>query len=156
MASANQTPRGYKFAPLVVSQQGRANQPEPACFGLSFPWFFPSRSGIRLHDVVQPLFLCSDPFRHEMFHPLFRRFAPFPLVLGFSCPLVGVDAESSEVVQEITRSTLFPGPPHSPRPPPSLRTSRTSAVLHPPCASQIPQTRPISCVKSSPCSHFRS
>ena len=25
MASANQTPRGYKFAPLVASQQGRAN-----------------------------------------------------------------------------------------------------------------------------------
>ena len=35
MASANQTPRGYKFAPLVVSQHRRANQHEPACFGLS-------------------------------------------------------------------------------------------------------------------------
>ena len=30
MASANQTPGGYKFAPLVASQQGRANQHEPA------------------------------------------------------------------------------------------------------------------------------
>ena len=53
MASANQTPGGYKFAPLVASQQGRANQHEPASFGLSSPWFLPSRSGIRLHAVVQ-------------------------------------------------------------------------------------------------------
>ena len=36
MASANQTPVGYKFAPLVASQQGRENQREPACFGLSY------------------------------------------------------------------------------------------------------------------------
>ena len=53
MASANQTAGGYKFAPLVASQQGRANQHEPGCFGLSFPWSFPSRSGVRLHAVVQ-------------------------------------------------------------------------------------------------------
>ena len=52
--SANQTPGGHKFAPLVASQQGRANQHEPACFGLSSLWFFPSRSGIPLHAVVQP------------------------------------------------------------------------------------------------------
>ena len=37
MGSANQTPGGYKFAPLMASQQGRANQHEPACFGLSSP-----------------------------------------------------------------------------------------------------------------------
>ena len=54
MASANQTPGGYKFAPLVYSQQGRPNQHEPACFGLSSSWSFPSRSGIRQHAVVQP------------------------------------------------------------------------------------------------------
>ena len=56
MTSANQTPRGHKFAPLVTSQQGRANQHEHACFGLSSPWSFPSRSGIPLHAVVQPWF----------------------------------------------------------------------------------------------------
>ena len=56
MASANQTPGGYKFAPLVASQQGRANQHEPACFGLSSSWSFPSHSGIPLHAVVQPWF----------------------------------------------------------------------------------------------------
>ena len=54
MTSASQTPGGYKFAPLVASQQGRANHHEPACFGLSSSWFFPSRSGIPLHTVVQP------------------------------------------------------------------------------------------------------
>ena len=56
MTSANQTPGGYEFAPLVASQQGQANQHEPACFGLSSPWSFPSRSGIRLHVIVQPWF----------------------------------------------------------------------------------------------------
>ena len=50
---ANQTPGGYKFASLVASQQGRANQHELPCFGLSSSWFFPSRSGIPLHAVVQ-------------------------------------------------------------------------------------------------------
>ena len=49
--SANQTPGEYKFAPFVATQQGRANQHEPACFGLSSSWSFPSRSGIRLHAV---------------------------------------------------------------------------------------------------------
>ena len=58
MTIANQTPGGHKFAPLVAidSQQGRANQHEPACFGLSSPWSFPSCSGIPLHAVVQPCF----------------------------------------------------------------------------------------------------
>ena len=56
MTSANQTPGGYKLAPLVASRQGRANQHEPACFGQSSPWSFPSRSGIPLHAVVQPWF----------------------------------------------------------------------------------------------------
>ena len=41
-----------------------------------------------------------------------RRPVPFPLVLGCSCSLVGVDAESSEVVQE-TPHPLFSLPPHT-------------------------------------------
>ena len=36
-----------------------------------------------------------------------------------------------------TTSTLFPGPPRSPRPPPILRTSRTSAASYPLCAPRI-------------------
>ena len=54
MVSANQTPGGYKFVPLVASQQWRVDQHESACFGLSSPWSFPLLSGIRLHAVVQP------------------------------------------------------------------------------------------------------
>ena len=52
MTSASQTPGGYKFAPLVPNQQGRANQHEPACFGLSSSWPFSSRAGIRLHAAL--------------------------------------------------------------------------------------------------------
>ena len=84
-----------------------------------------------------------------MFRPLFRRSALFPLVLGCSRPLVGVDFKSSKVVQETPHpSTFFSGPRHNPRPLPILRTSRTSAVSYPPCAPQIPQARSTSCVKS--------
>ena len=47
---------GYKVAPLVASQLWRASQHEQsACFALSSPWSFPSRSGILLlYAVVQP------------------------------------------------------------------------------------------------------
>ena len=41
MAAAYQPPGGYKFAPLVASQQGRTNQHEPAYFG--YPLLDPSR-----------------------------------------------------------------------------------------------------------------
>ena len=134
----------------------RANQHEPACFGLSSPWSFPSRWGIPLHAVVQPWFFCNDPFCHEMFRPLFCRSAPFSLVLGCSRSLVGVDAESSEVVQETPHPLFFPDPLHSPRPPPFLRTSRTSAVSYPPCAPQTSHARSSFCVRSPRCSHFPS
>ena len=155
MTSANQTPGGYGFAPLVASQQGLANQHEPACFGLSSPGSFPSRSGIPLHAVVQPWFSLQHPFCHEMLRPLFRRSAPFPLVLGCSRPLVGVEAENSEVVSEAPHP-LFLLPPTQPAPPPFLRASRTLAVSYSPCAPQIPQTKSASCVKSPRCSHFPS
>ena len=76
--------RGQKFAPLVASQQGRANQHEPACFGLSSPWSFPSRSGIPLHAVVQPFFFFSDPFCHE------KMFRPFKAVVNMKYPRIPV------------------------------------------------------------------
>ena len=72
MASANQTPGGYKFAPLVASQQGRANQHEPACFGLSSSWFFPSRSGIPLHAVVDET--SGEYLRQTLFPPWYLLF----------------------------------------------------------------------------------
>ena len=62
------------------------------------------------------IILCSDPLRHEMFRPLFRHSAPFPLVLGCCRPLVGVDDEISEVVQE-TPLPLFFLAPTQPAPP---------------------------------------
>ena len=112
MTSANQTPGGHKFAPVVAikSQQGRANQHEPACFGLSSPWPFPSRSGIyHCMPYSSLVFFCIDPFCHEMSRPLFCRFAPLLFFLGCSRPLVDVDAESSEVVQETDVMTTFSG-----------------------------------------------
>ena len=72
MASANQSPGGYKFAQLVTSQQGRANQHEPACFGLSFSWPFPSCSGIPLHAVVQPWFSKSAQYCRNYYYRLQR------------------------------------------------------------------------------------
>ena len=77
MASANQTPGGYRFAPLVTSQQGQANQHKPACFGISFPLSFPSRSGVPLHVVVQPWVPLQRSIFHEILRPLFCRSASF-------------------------------------------------------------------------------
>ena len=54
-----------------------------------------------------------------MFRPLFRRSAPSPLFLGCSRPLVGVDAESSEVVQ-VTPFPLFFLAPNTARAPHQL------------------------------------
>ena len=62
MAFANQTPRGYKFATLVASQQRRANQHEPACFGLSSPRSFLSRAGIPLYCTTALTFSAEIHF----------------------------------------------------------------------------------------------
>ena len=116
MAFANQTPGGSTQvrATCGSSQQGRANQHEPPRFGLSSPWPFRHVRAYYCMPQSSPGFLCSDPFRHEMFRPKFHRSVTFPLALGCSRPLAGVDAESSEVVQETPPSTFFfPGPPHS-------------------------------------------
>ena len=85
---------------------------------LGYSLLDPSRSGILLHAVVQPwvFFLCSDRLRHETSRPLFRRLATFPFTLGCSRPLIRVDPESSEVVQETPHVlTLFRAPLCSPQ-----------------------------------------
>ena len=67
-----------------------------------------------------------------MFRPLFRRSASFPLVLDCSRPLVGVDAESFEVVQE-TPHPLFFLPPHTARVPHQVsehHAHRQFRILH--------------------------
>ena len=57
-----------------------------------------------LHALMLPwLSLCRDPLRHENIRPLFGCPMAFPLILGCDRPLVGVDAENSEVVQETLR-----------------------------------------------------
>ena len=73
-----------------------------------------------------------------MFRPLFRRSAPFPLVLSCSRPLVGVDVESSEVVQE-TPHPLFFLVPHTARAPHQFsehHALRQPRILHAPHKSR--------------------
>ena len=92
-------------APSSFYQLWRANQPEHACFEAFSPWLFLSRSGVLLHAVVRPWFSLQ-----RSIYLTIKRSAPCsavsPLVLGCSSsrPLIGVDIESSEVVQK----TLHP------------------------------------------------
>ena len=71
MASANQTPGGYKFAPLVASQQcGERTSTSPLALG--YPLLGISRH-VRAYGCMpwsSPSFRCSGPFRREMFRPL--------------------------------------------------------------------------------------
>ena len=67
-----------------------------------------------------------------MFRPLFCRSAPFPLVLGCSRSLVGVDAKNFEIVQE-TPHPLFFLAPHTARAPHYFskhHALRQSRILH--------------------------
>ena len=124
MASANQTPGGYTGSRhLWLVNRGERTSTSPLALG--YPFLGPSRH-VRayqpLHAVRSPALAFSagnDPFRHEMFRPLFSRSAPFPLVLACSRPsLVGVDAESSGVVvQEIHPVHSFSWPPIKPASP---------------------------------------
>ena len=95
------------------------NHHEHACFGLSSPWPPRYARPYFIACLGPARFLCSDPFRHEKLRPLLRRLAPFHLVLGCSRPLVGVDAESSEAVEETPHLFFFLPPPRSWRPPTS-------------------------------------
>ena len=56
MASASETPGGYKLAPLVASQQGRANQHKPRLLWAILFLGLPVTLG---HAVVQPWFYKS-------------------------------------------------------------------------------------------------
>ena len=131
MASANQTPGGYKFALLVASQLRRANQHEHACFELFSLWSFPSRSGIVLYTVVQPR-LCNDPFCYETFRPLLLRSAAFPLVLGYSRPLVGVDIPKAPRSSRKHPIHSFSWPPTQPATPTnSMNTTLFGSLVFP-------------------------
>ena len=67
-----------------------------------------------------------------MLRPSFCRSAPFPFVLGCSRLLVGVDAESSEIVQKTPHSLFFQAP-HTARAPHKFsehHALRQSRILH--------------------------
>ena len=98
----------------MASQQGRSNEHEPACFGLSSPWPFPSHSGILRDAVVSP-WLSPQRALSPWNVPLFRRPATFPRFLDCSRPMIGIDAESPEVVWE-TPHSLFSLAPTQPAP----------------------------------------
>ena len=74
MTSANPTPGGCKFAPLVASQQGRANQLEPACFGLFFFTFGHTTAccssalafSAAIHFATKCSAHCSTVLRHSL------------------------------------------------------------------------------------------
>ena len=132
MTSANQTPGGYKFASLVASEQGRANQHEPAYFGLSSSWFFPSRLGIPLHAVVQPWFSLQRSISPWNVPPLVLPFCAIPPRPGLQLSTVRRWCRKLWDRPGSTPSTLFLGPPHSPRPPPfsEYHALRQSRILH--------------------------
>ena len=78
MASANRMPGEYKFAPLVAGQQGRANQHERACFGLSSSLVLPVTFGhttacrslalvfpAAIHFAMKCFAPCSAVLRHS-------------------------------------------------------------------------------------------
>ena len=119
MASANQTPRGYKFALLVASQQWRVSQYVSACFGLSSPLALPVTFG---HTTVcRSLTLAFT----VAIHFVMKYSGPFSAVLRHSpsswAAVVHWSAlmESSEVVQEIPHPLFFLAP-HTARAPPQF------------------------------------
>ena len=126
MTSANQTPGGHKFAPLVASQQGRANQHEPACFGLSLalPITFGHTTACR-----SPALVFSATIHFATKCP-----APCTAVLRHSPSswAAAVVQWSAEVVQE-TPHPLFFLAPHTARAPHHLsehHALRQSRILH--------------------------
>ena len=112
MTSANQTPGGHKFAPLVASQQGR----EPACFGLSSPWSFPSRSGIPLHAVVQSWFFLQRSILPWNVPPLVLPFCAIPPRPGLQLSTGRRWCRKLWDRPGNTPSTLFSWPPTQPAP----------------------------------------
>ena len=159
MTSANQTPGGYKFAPLVACQLWRANRNDPACFGLSIlSLVLPVTFGHATTACHSPAVAFSATINFAMKHA-----APCSAVFCHSHSSWTVVGHWSALIPKaLTPSRKHPihsfscPPPRSPRPPPILRASRTSSVSYPPCAPQIPRTRFASFVKLPRFSHFPS
>ena len=97
----------------INTRENRAYYHMSSCFRLSFSSYFQSRSGIQLYAVVQPSLLPQHFFHVKcsaFFRPLLCPSASFPLLLCWSRPLVGVDAENSQVVQETPHPLVFMAP----------------------------------------------
>ena len=118
MTSANQTPGGYKFAPLVANQQGRANQHEPACFGLSIlSLVLPVTFG---HTTA-----CRSPALafSAAIHPATKCSAPCSAVLQYSPSSWAAVVHWSALMPKALRSSrkhpihYFSCPPTEPAPP---------------------------------------
>ena len=137
--------------PLRLINNGE--QTSTSALALGYPLFGPSRHVRACYCMPHCSLgsLCRDPFRHEEFRPLYHSFVPFFSILSCDPPLVGLDTESSEVVQETPHPLLFL-PSRGTAPLRVLRTSRTSAVSCPPCAPQTPRTESASCAMSPRCS----
>ena len=109
-------PGGYKFLPLVANNDGERTSTNTLALGYP-PALGPSpvTFGYTTTACRCPALTFSAAINFFMklsSRPLFRRLASFPLVLGCSHPLVDVDTESSELVQE-TPHPLFPLLPHA-------------------------------------------
>ena len=149
MAFANETPGGYKFAPLVASQQGRANQHERtrllwAILFLVLPVTFGHTTACR-----SPALVFSATIHFAIKCP-----APCSAVLRHSPSSWAAVVHWSALMPKARRSSRkhpihsFSWPPTQPAPPtisPNI-THFDSLVSYPPCAPQIPQTRSASCV----------
>ena len=100
MASANQTPGGYNFAPIGASQQGRANQHDLACFGALMPKALTSSRKHPIHSFSWPPTI-SPNITH--FSGSYRPCAPqIPQTRSASCvksPMVQVEAASQTYKQ---------------------------------------------------------
>ena len=91
--------------PLRLINNGE--QTSTSAIALGYPLFGPSRHVRTCMPHCSLCSLCRDPFRHEEFRRLYHYFVPLFSTLSCDPPLVGLDTESSEVVQETPHPLLF-------------------------------------------------
>ena len=93
--------------PLVLISNGE--QTSASTLALGYPIFGPSRHVRTCYRMPYCSLgsLCRDPFRREEFRTLLHCFVLFLGISSCDPPLVGLDTESSEVVQETLHPLLF-------------------------------------------------
>ena len=135
MASANQTPGGYKFAPLVASQQGRADQRKgertstrasgPAQARLLWATLFLVLPVTFGHTTAyrSPALVFSATIHFAM-----KCSAPCSAVLRHSPSSWAAVVHWSALMPKAL--TLFPGPLHKPAPPTISPNILSTCPLH--------------------------